>query len=153
MFKFLRWLTIVAFGFSVSCYAAGPAEVIANRSARTQTLTVDEVRAIFTLKRSHWPNGLRIHVVVLPRDSLVTRKFAYDILRMSAYMFYDSLEASYATGKTNIPTFVASEQDVIIKVSTIEGGIGFVYDDNVLNDYGSYNIIRITNPDGTAIKP
>ena len=136
--KFILLLALLCVSSS-----ALPVEVIVNSSAKVDELTLDEVRSVFTLKKSHWDNGLKIKVFILPKDSVITKAFAYKVLRMPPAMYFDILEANYASGKTNIPTSLDSEYSLVIKASITPGSIGYVYKADILIDTPNLKVLQI----------
>ena len=120
-----------------------PVDIIVNKDAQVDVLHIDEVRSIFTLKKSHWDNGLKIKVFILPKDSVITKAFAYKVLRMPPAMYFDILEANYASGKTNIPTSIDSEYALLVKMSITPGSVGYVYKADILIDTTNLKVLRI----------
>jgi ABC-type phosphate transport system substrate-binding protein len=120
-----------------------PVDIIVNKDAQVDVLPIDEVSSIFTLTKSHWHNGLKIKVFVLPKDSVITKAFSYKVLRMPSAMYFDILEAKYASGKTNIPVVLDSEYSLLVKMSTTPGSIGYVYKADILIDTPNLKVLKI----------
>ena len=121
-----------------------PVDIIVNKDAQVDVLHIDEVRSIFALTKSHWDNGLKIKVFILPKDSVITKAFSYKVLRMPSAMYFDILEARYADGKTNIPVVLDSEYSLLVKMSTTPGSIGYLYNKaDILIDTPNLKVLKI----------
>ena len=99
--------------------------VIVNSSVEVKEMTIQELQEIFTLKRTHWANGTRIKIFVLPNDTYVARRFIQEVLQLPPNLYFDLVESAYAMGKTNIPVVVAREESLVIKIMVNSGSIGY----------------------------
>ena len=125
------------------CSVATASEVVVNKNAQVVALPSEEVRAIFTLKRSHWDNGLKIKLFLLPRNSVITKQFTYQVLKMPPNMYFDILESNYNSGKTNIPVVLETECSMLLNLSINPGSIGYVFEADILLDTPDLRVLKV----------
>ena len=125
------------------CSVAAATEVVVNKNAQVAALPSEEVRAIFTLRRSHWDNGLKIKLFLLPRNSVITKQFTYQVLKMPPNMYFDILESNYNLGKTNIPVVLDTEHSMLLNLSINPGSIGYVFGADILLDAPNLRVLKV----------
>lgn len=118
-------------------------EVIVNRDTQVVVMSVEDIRSLFTLKRSHWDNGVRVKLFILPKNSVITKKFAYEILKMPTNMYFDIIESNYSSGKSNIPTILENEYSMLLNLSLNPGGVGYIYEADILIDTPNLRAVKI----------
>lgn len=106
---------------------------IVNNARPDTSLFLEDAVQIYTGKITSWPNGEKIIVVLLPRDSPVTRAFILDHLQMSPYQFFESVNISINIRKNNSILNVRTEYDMIKQITKTPGSIGFT------SEYMYYN--------------
>lgn len=116
--------------------------VIANTTNTTKYLNYNEIEDIFTLKNKRWSDGSPIRVFVLPRDNVKTRLFTLKYLNMTPNRYYDLIESRESVGKGNITTIVDSEYEILIKVITTPGSVGYASDMIIVNANTGLVIIK-----------
>lgn len=80
------------------------------------------IQDIFFRRRRHWSDGYAIKLILLPYDHRLTRAFAYEYLGTTSYRYKDTIESRM---DENI-VFVQSESDMIRKVISTPGAIGYI---------------------------
>ena len=122
---------------------AGGTVVIANPPSRYDERVLDResVYLIFTLRTKMWSDGSSVRIFLLPKDSILTRDFSVKYLEMSAFKYFDLIEARQALGRVNVPRVLKSEQEVIIKVLTTPGSIGYANETNANNSNDGFLVI------------
>jgi ABC-type phosphate transport system substrate-binding protein len=118
-------------------------EVVVNKDTQVTSMTVEEVRAIFTLRKSYWSNGVKVKVFILPKSSIITKKFAYDTLQMPVNMYFDILESGYSRGKSNIPVVLDNEYSMLLNLSLNSGSVGYIYSADIVIDAPNVKVIKI----------
>ena len=124
-----RWLAVLL--LSVSC-AASPqddtsaADIIVSPSLTNVTLDRSLLRAVFTMRVREWPDGTPIRVFVLPDDNPLSDLFYREQLGMYSYVLRRAWDRMVFTGTGFAPTVVASEKEMIQRVRSTPGAIGYV---------------------------
>lgn len=122
--KFYKYL-IAAFFLIMSSQAFGQVAVIANKSVADNALTVNKVDDIYSLRAKTWSDGKAIVPITLKNESDVTNKFFSTIGKS----FLDAKKAwmrAQLTGEGQAPEGLASDDEVVSKVASTPGAIGFV---------------------------
>jgi ABC-type phosphate transport system substrate-binding protein len=89
--------------------------------------------SIFTLKITSWSDGTHIKVFILPRDSDTSREFIYEYFNVMPNHYYDMINASSSSGKTNSAFVIESEVDLVRKVAATSGAVGFANRSIIIN--------------------
>ena len=100
--------------------------VIANRKLDLD-LTYNDIESIFTLKNKHVPGtSVPARVVIMDRDSPITKKFARKYLNMSLEKYLALLDEREASGKGTIMAFAESESQMALYILNKPYAIGFI---------------------------
>ena len=102
-----------------------PFAVIAAPGATEHRLTRESVALIFRRKQNYWENGMRIQPVNLPPANPLRQAFSRAILGRSPEALEDYWREMYFHGVLP-PHVLASEEAVILFVSSTPGAIGYV---------------------------
>ena len=123
--RFLRWfvclLTMTLFSLSV-----GAVEIIANKGVATGNLSVANARAILGMRQVKWSDGSLIRVFVLPDNHPLHVALCKERLNLFPYQLRQSWDRLVYSGMAQAPVEVASESELIAKVATTPGAIGYV---------------------------
>lgn len=121
-------LTRVIFITLIFCttdlYAETP-QLIVNAANAEKSLTRNTLRAIFSMRVHRWPDGTPVRVFVLPDAHPTHRSFAREVLSLFPHQLRRSWDRYVYSGIGTAPIEVISEKDMIHKVATIPGGIGY----------------------------
>ena len=137
-FVMVAFMVLVA---SSSTAVASDVFVVANSNI-TRQLTYAEIEDIFTLRNRKWNNGAPIRVYLLPKTNPLTRSFASKYLSMTANRYYDLVEGRESSGKGNITNILDTEYDLMLKVLTTPGSIGYASDLVIINFSGNIVIVK-----------
>lgn len=112
---------------SAACPKDGVLSVhpIVSPSLASVTLDRDLLRAVFTMRMRHWPDGSQIRVFVLPDDDPVSDHFYRERLGMYSYVLRRAWDRMVFTGTGLAPTIVQSEREMIERVRATPGAIGY----------------------------
>jgi len=100
--------------------------IIANSGNTSHKLTINQARAIFSLRARKWPDGSRITVLVL-KDSHPTHKdFLQNTLKILPHQLRRHWDRYIYSGIGQGPVVVDSQQEMIDMVDRIPGAIGYV---------------------------
>lgn len=105
--------------------AALAQELIANQEAGVGVLTRNEVRLYFTLAMHQWPNQNPVRVFVLPDDHPLHVAFAKSTLGLFPRQLRQVWDRQVFSGTGQAPTTVADEAEMIRRVTTTPGAIGY----------------------------
>ncbi len=101
-------------------------EVIVHPGVGVTTITTNEARLYLTLRLKTWPNGEPVKVFVLPDDDPLHRRFANTVLGLFPYQLRRVWDRQLFSGTGQVPTAVASESEMLRRVATTPGAIGYV---------------------------
>ncbi|MEW5786265.1 MAG: hypothetical protein AB1899_00285 [Pseudomonadota bacterium] len=105
---------------------AGATEIIANRSVAVSSLSLASARAVFGMRQVKWPDGSPIRVFVLPDDHPAHGAACKERLNLFPYQLRQSWDRQVYSGMAQAPSEVASEEELLNKVATTPGAIGYV---------------------------
>ncbi|HAP37103.1 MAG TPA: hypothetical protein DCQ28_14680 [Bacteroidetes bacterium] len=102
--------------------------IVANKSVQDNGLTTLKVASIFSLEQVKWSSGDRI--VVFDQNGDAKKDFYAGIGKDPLSMKKDWMKKQL-TGEAKAPETLSSDADVIAKVSSTPGSIGYVNSSNV----------------------
>lgn len=100
--------------------------LIAHPDVDTETLTRDTTRAIFAMRQRSWPGGQAVRVFVLPNDHTLHRRFAKQRLAVYPHQLQLAWDRQVFSGTGQAPTRVVSPADMLERVASTSGGIGYL---------------------------
>ncbi|HET7831825.1 MAG TPA: hypothetical protein VFK88_02565 [Gallionella sp.] len=130
------WLVLAL----LSCSPATAVEVIVNSDVAVQSITQNTLRAIFTMHMRQWPNGKPIKVFVLPETNMVHASFAKEVLHTFPYQLKRSWDVLVFSGSGQAPTVANSPGEMLQKVSSTPGAIGYLPNDYLIEGIKNENI-------------
>lgn len=89
---------------------------------------VDTVRAMFTMRLRRWPDGRPVRVFVLPDVDPTHREFAKKVVGVLPYQLRRAWDRGVFTGTSQAPIEVPNESEMLDRVSTTPGAVGYVPD-------------------------
>jgi ABC-type phosphate transport system substrate-binding protein len=101
-------------------------EIVVNSSVVDQSYTLADVRAIFAMRKTHWSNGEKIAVFVLPDDNPLHRQFTKFKLNMFPHQFRRIWDRLIFSGIGQGPKEVESFSAMQKILSTTPGAIGYL---------------------------
>ena len=118
-------LPILLYCLSTFAFAA-EMEIIANPKGATEYLDASTLRGIFGMRLSRWPDGTPIRVYVLPDDNPVHANFTKRILNTYPHQLRRNWDRLVFSGTGNAPIQVESEREMLDRIRTIPGSIGYM---------------------------
>lgn len=110
------------------CVVAGAAcaedVLVANPSVPIEAIDQPTLRDLFLGRRTTWPNGLRV-VVVLQRNSGSNQRLARE-LGKTPQQLINWWKRLVFTGEGSMPEQVDNGEDLIARVASVPGAIGWV---------------------------
>lgn len=132
------WLVL---GLAV-CTPVMAQEVIVNPDVADRSVSQSSLRAIFSMRMRQWPTGKPIKVFVLPSENTVHVSFSKSVLNTFPYQLKRSWDLMVYSGSGQAPTEVGSPQEMLQKVSSTPGAIGYL-PENYLIEGGKNENVRI----------
>ncbi len=123
-------LTTIVFLFAIVTYSNAQVAVIANKSVTETEITKAKLIEVFTLSTNKWKNGDKIVVFDLKTEGKVRSDF-YSYLGKSPDDLKKIWMRAQLTGEGTAPKSLGSEYEVLEKVASTNGAIGFVALDKV----------------------
>ena len=105
---------------------ASSVDVIISPSLASTKLDRSLLRAVFTMRVRQWPDGSPIRVFVLPDDDPLSDLFYRERLGMYSYVLRRAWDRMVFTGTGFAPTIVRTEREMIERVRSTPGAIGYV---------------------------
>ena len=104
----------------------GHYEVVINPEANQEEVSVNVLRAIFSMRLKTWPNGKLIKVFVLPDDHPLHHDFAKEKLSVFPYQLRSTWDRLVFSGTGQAPTTVSSHEEMLNKIMNTPGSIGYL---------------------------
>ena len=114
--------------------------VIAHQDLQNNELSLNELRAIFSLRARKWPDGTPITVFVLRDEHEAHRQFLLKTLKMLPHQLRRQWDRYIYSGIGQGPTVVESPEEMLSRVKSTPGGIGYI--EGGMSD-GSVHILTI----------
>ncbi|BBP05074.1 hypothetical protein TPL01_18520 [Sulfuriferula plumbiphila] len=99
--------------------------IIANPHVSATTLSQNALRAMFAVKLLQWPDSQPVRVFVLPDDNPLHRAFCKEALDVYPYQLRQTWDRLVYSGTGQAPTEVGSEQEMLKRVATTPGALGY----------------------------
>ena len=106
---------------------ADPIVAVIHPSIETKQLSVIQLRKIFSMRQSKWPNGLPVKVFVLSSKHPVHTTFCKRTLKMFPYQLEQVWNKLTYSGLGDPPILVADADELLKRVSQTPGSIGYSY--------------------------
>lgn len=134
-----RWaisliFVLVAHVTASAAFAAGDIQVICNSRVPVNELSLSTLRATYSMRVRQWSDGTPIRVFVLPDRDDLHASFSKDVLHVYPYVLRDTWDRMVFTGTGHAPIEVANQQEMLQRVSTTPGAIGYVQNGKVPNE-------------------
>lgn len=94
-------------------------------------LTRNNLRAIFAMRTPQWPNGEPIHVFVLEDNDPIHISFCKHLLEMLPYQLRRVWDRQVFSGTGIAPIAVKTEKEMLERIASTEGSIGYLLPENV----------------------
>lgn len=100
--------------------------LIVNDSTTVAELTRNEARLYVTMRLKQWPDGTQVKLFVLPDDNDLHQRFVNVVLGLYPYQLRRVWDRQIFTGTGQAPTRVSSEDEMIQRVASTPGAIGYI---------------------------
>lgn len=122
--------------------ATNPVSVIANISVDLSALPLNDVRAIFTMKKRQWANGKNIQVYVLDKDQSTHKEFCKRVLGVFPRQLQSIWHRLVFSGTGQAPIVLDNEEEMLKIIASTEGAIGYINKDKNDEDIKALTIIK-----------
>lgn len=114
--------------FLLTCFAlqANAVEVVVNRGVAGTSLAQASARALFGMRLTKWPDGRPVRVFVLPDGHPVHVALCKEELNLYPYQLRQAWDRLVYSGMAQAPIEVATEEEMISRVATTPGALGYV---------------------------
>lgn len=117
-------------------------QVVVNPSVETKNINVRQIRRIFSMRQTTWPDGQTITVYVLSHQHPTHQIFSTKVLRMFPYQLERIWNKLVYSGLGEGPIKVQSEMEMFERVSQKPGAVGYVLQQS--NDVSiDVNVIQV----------
>lgn len=101
-------------------------EVIIHPGVTERAVSRASVRSIFGMRLLRWSDGTPIRVFVLEDQHPIHRAFCKEVLDIYPYQLRQSWDRLVFSGIGQAPTEVASEEEMLARVASTPGAIGYL---------------------------
>lgn len=119
------FLSLICILFCFSASTSG-VEVIAHKAVAQKSLSVAQLRRIYTMRQVRWPDKTPIKVFVLPSNHALHQQFTQSTLNILPYKLDRIWNKLTFSGLGVAPTIVATPELLLKAVSATPGALGYV---------------------------
>jgi hypothetical protein len=118
-----RFVGVLLLLFSLQATAV---DIIVHRKQAGATLSPASVRALFGMHQPTWPDGRPVRLFVLPDTHPAHALLCKEVLNLYPYQLRQYWDRLAYSGLMPLPVEVASEEEMIDRVATTPGALGYV---------------------------
>ena len=105
-------------------------DLIVNPSVSVTNIKLKELRAMYAMRRVHWPDGSPVNLVVYANDSPLHKVFSKELLAVFPHQLQTRWDKLVYSGRAAPPVKVNDEQAMIDYVAKTPGAIGYISSDH-----------------------
>ena len=124
-------LTLYLWCMDTGVRADSPYEIVANPGVNEKILTVNSLRSIFSMRLKTWSDGTKIRVFVLSDDDELHQIFSKEKLNVFPYQLRSTWDRLVFSGTGQAPTKVSSNEEMLAKIASTPGAIGYLWKANI----------------------
>ena len=124
--QFLAVLLLFVSSTAIPLEGGPTVDVIVSPSVASTRLDRRLLRAVFMMRMRQWPDGSPVRVFVLPDQDPLSDQFYRERLGMYSYVLRRAWDRMVFTGTGFAPTIVQTEREMIERVRSTPGAIGYV---------------------------
>jgi len=118
----------------------GEIVVVTSPGTNSNEIPLNQLRAIFVMRQSKWNDGSPVRVLVFGDNTAEHQAFSKDVLRFFPRQLRQAWDSQVFSGLGQYPEQVDSVEDMLAKIKTTPGSIGYIFKNNV-ND--SVRILKV----------
>jgi len=119
-------MIVVCLSLSMQGSSVSAQEVIVNKSVSKTSIDKHALKSIFSMNLLTWPDGTPIRVFVLPGKNPVHVSFSKKVLDTLPHNLQRTWDRLVFSGTGQSPEIVTSEREMLEKISSVRGAIGYV---------------------------
>lgn len=128
---FICVLLTLLFFIRNEVWASGELEIVTNPAVSEKALSANSLRSIFSMRLKTWPDGTKIRVFVLPDDDQLHQSVAKEKLNVFPYQLRSTWDRLVFSGTGQAPIKVDSSEEMLAKVASTPGAIGYLWRANI----------------------
>ena len=97
-------------------------------------MTNNQLRRIYSMRQVRWSDGKPITVFVLPSQHPTHQRFSKDVLRLFPYQLDRIWNKLTFSGLGLRPVVVHSEKELMKKIASVPGAIGYIENSEEVNN-------------------
>ena len=101
-------------------------DIIVHRTQAGEALSAATLRAFFGMRQTKWPDGNPVKLFVLPDTHPVHAVLCKEALNLYPYQLRQYWDGLAYSGLMPLPVEVSSEEEMIQRVATTQGALGYV---------------------------
>ncbi len=105
--------------------------VIVNPSVKIESISPVTLSRIYAMQSRKWPSGQAVKVFTFSPESEVFEKFTVDIARVQTHQLNRHWNRLVFTGKGRVPIQISNTQEMIHKVRSTPGAIGYIDSESI----------------------
>jgi ABC-type phosphate transport system substrate-binding protein len=125
---------LAAFAAPSAASTANTIQIIANTDAPVSELSVTTLRSIFSMRARNWPADGPVRVFVLPDRDDRHAVFAKQVLRIYPYVLRVNWDRLVFTGTGAAPIEVRDQDELVRRVASTPGAIGYILNGQLVNE-------------------
>jgi len=133
IYSLLGIILLGTLGIVIPGIAHSSDTVIINASVPQTELSKSTLQAIFGMRLRKWPNGTPIKVFILSDEHPLHIEFCKLILNAFPHQLKRAWNRLVYSGTGQAPIEVASTEQMLVRIATTSGAIGYI-DRSLLND-------------------
>lgn len=116
--------------------------VLVNSDVQTEELTPAQLRKIFSMRQTVWPDGQPIAVFVLKTENSAHQALCKYVLKMFPYQIERLWNKLAYSGLGDKPTELKSEKEMLEKLSSTPGAIGYSLNFKRIEQVNKITVLR-----------
>lgn len=124
-------LLICLFYVDTKVWANGHYEIVTYPGVSEKALSVNSLRSIFSMHLKTWSDGTKIRVFVLPDDDHLHQSVSKEKLNVFPYQLRSTWDRLVFSGTGQAPIKVNSSEEMLNKVASTPGAIGYLWRANI----------------------
>lgn len=112
--------------FGMSAAAAAAVQLVANAELAIDSVSRNEARLLFLMRRPQWPDGQATQVFVLADEHPQHQAFCKQLLGVFPRKLRQAWERQLYSGTGQAPIRVDSEQEMLRRIGSTPGAIGYL---------------------------
>jgi hypothetical protein len=105
--------------------------LVANFKDELKSLSGRDLLLIFSMRRDRWSDGTPIQLVILPDNNYLHQQFAQQVLGIRYNQLRLIWDMQGYSGKRNIPIVVKDKAEMIERLRSIHGSLGYIYSNHI----------------------